>query len=123
MRIEDLWTNPVPWNPHCQQILWENPVNPVSLSERLPTSSQLPRSAAAALKCGPPVPLRSAWKVGCGPPGGRALPHLRQGRGSRANPGRKVVPYTAEQIVAAFPGATFSVAGGANTSYSAGFFA
>ena len=34
-------------------------------------------------------------------------------------PGRKIVPYTAEQIAAAFPGATFSVAGGANTSYSA----
>ncbi len=35
------------------------------------------------------------------------------------SPGRKVVPYTAEQIAAAFPGATFSVAGGSNTSYRA----
>ena len=35
------------------------------------------------------------------------------------SPGRKVIPYTAEQIAAAFPGATFSVAGGANNSYTA----
>ena len=35
------------------------------------------------------------------------------------SPGRKVVPYTAEQIAAAFPGATISAAGGSNASYSA----
>ena len=35
------------------------------------------------------------------------------------SPGRKVVPYTAEQIAERFPGATFSAAGGSNTSYSA----
>ena len=35
------------------------------------------------------------------------------------SPGRKVVPYTAAQITERFPGATFSAAGGSNTSYSA----
>ena len=35
------------------------------------------------------------------------------------SPGRKVIPYTAEQIAAAFPGATVSAAGGANTTHAA----